>query len=62
VAPIDGDDVVQQVASTAFNPRLRDTVLSRTAERGLKAIERIAIGTSTPYLPSRSKMRNLGAH
>ena len=33
MARIDGDDVVQQVAPTAFSPPLRNPILPRTPER-----------------------------
>ena len=59
---IQRDHVVEQVAATAFDPTLGNSVLpglSKEVRTGIKPIDRTAIGVSNPYLLSRSKIRNL---
>jgi len=58
------NNVVQQIAAATLNPTFRNTVLPRTSNEvrtGLIFRGRTGAGTSPPYLPSRSKIRNRGA-
>src|SRR5207253_8817733 len=58
------DDVIQEITPATPYPTLCDSILPRTFERSADRIhlrDRTAVGTSSPYLASRSKMTNLGA-
>src|SRR6266536_6682300 len=58
------NNVIQEVSSAAFDPTLRHPVLPGTFEGGPQGSifrDRTAVGTSSPCLESRSKIRNLGA-
>jgi len=58
-----GDDMVQQIVPTTLNPALRDAILQglcKEVRTGVMAMDRTAIGISTLYLVSRSKIRNRG--
>ena len=52
---VDGNHMIQQFAAAVADPPLGDAVLPRTADRlrtVVMFIERIAPGTSVPYLAS----------
>jgi|SRR6202795_775962 len=64
VAFIECDDLIQQIAAATAYPSLRNSILPglrNEVRTHLIFIDRIAAGTSAPYLASRSKMTNLGA-
>src|ERR1700751_3269638 len=63
VAFVNCDDVIQEIMPATPYPTLCHSILPRTFERGagFTLRDRTAVGTSSPHLASRSKMRNLGA-
>jgi hypothetical protein len=63
VSLVQRNGLVEQFASAASHPALRDSVLpGLCTEVGTQEIfmDRIAVGTSNPYFASWSEMRNLG--